>query len=184
MKKILIVFLTISLYKFLLNLFYFYQARNLKTEYLKWLSSKNSKATGKKYLLLDLIEKANISSPRIPISQPMGLGQVATFKASVAEQFPTNAVVIVPHLVALLNELENIFKDRSTEVINPLYWIETILHLPEKTLHYLGLKKHLTVKRIFNILWWLLFSFIGILKFVYEQEISTFLKKLFSSIFS
>ena len=65
---------------------------------------------------------------------------------------------------------------------NPLYWIETALHLPKVVLTYLGLPPESVFIKGALIIWWGIAGIVSILLVVYRPEIRQTIKDLVTTL--
>lgn len=171
--------LLILFYKVLTNSINLYQTKKLCNEYIRWLYDRSNydKVAQKKYLFKELVKKANIVDVHLPTTQPMGYGKIASFKASVAENFPSCFADFATVTNDMFYEMEGIFKSRIREAFNPLYWINLIIYLPKNLLEYFGLSSDNAGSKLLQLIWWL----IGIAGTVLIELYPDYLRQLIGS---
>jgi len=150
--------LAIPLYKLITNLINFYNAKKLLDLYITWLAQNKDykKLAQEKQTFNELIKKANITDPHIQTVQPMGYGKLASFKASIAENFPSRLADFASVTQETLLQIQGIFKKRCWETFNPLYWLNLLIYLPQNLLQYLGFCGKNIFTKLLQLLWWII----------------------------
>lgn len=166
--KIAIIFLAIVAFKATSNFIKYKRCQKLSKMHLEWLADKSDKFTQYKGEILSLFKGAGISDSMVPVTQPTGYGQIASFNASLYLNFPSKVAAFAAGIADKFDQAVGIYRQRYLESFNPLYWIETILFLPKHLLQYIGISSDRIAFKLCNILctfvWWLigaLFIFFG-----------------------
>ena len=181
-KKILIIFLFICLYKIISNFVNYKYLCKIENEYITWLSSKNKNPnlTQCKNKVISLFKKANVSNCCIPLTQPTGFGKCVTTRVSVFENFPSPYENFASIHFNMITVAKGTYKQRALETFNPLFWIDLVLFAPKNILEYIGLNDETTLFKALNIVltffWWLF----GIIINLFNTEIHNFIIKLFT----
>ena len=137
MRKVLILFTLIVIYKIVLNFTRLKQLQRFEKEFILFLSDRPSKIDEHKMQTIELFKKANIPDSQMPVTQPIGFGKVASFNASVYHNFPmAKRTIAEPSLLMFKNAI-GVYKSRIFEAVNPLYWIDLIVFLPRNLLQAL-----------------------------------------------
>ena len=170
----------IPVYKLISNSYYLFRTQRLINVYEYWLTYENNtyELCQEKYLFKKLITKAGVNDKFIPIAQPMGLGQIASFNSSVLTQFPNNSTIFADATLKMLFEAKGIFKERIVETFNLIYWIELILFLPKNLLIYLGLHPGNLIIKIFQLLWVIIAGIYSLGLTLYPELYRILLEKL------
>lgn len=180
MNRLLIIFIFVLVYKFLLNLSSFLRIKHYEKEFLNYLANKESKIEEHRLQTIDLFKKAGIKDTLTPITQPSGYGNIASFNASVFQNFPSNMQVIAVPAMSMFRNAIGIYKSRMMECLSPLYWISLIVFLPRNILLYIGLDSESTAFKLWNVslsfLWWLFCTIISL----FQPEIKSFITNLFA----
>ena len=150
--------LAIPLYKLISNLINLHNTKKIHHLYIIWIETETGYAelTQEKQNFSELIKKANIIEPYIPTVQPMGYGQLASFNASLAENFPSSLENFVVITNKTFLQLIGIFKKRCWETFNPLYWLNLLIYLPQNLLQYLGFSGKNIFTKLLQLLWWII----------------------------
>lgn len=124
-----------------------------------------------------LVQNAGYYDVIIPVTRPMGLGQIVNANINPIDQYPNRMSDIATGIINQLESSRGVYKDRMLFSIHPLLWIEFIIYLPSKTIKYLGLKNE-TLSKFFNVLWWLFgVVIIPILITVYSDELTELFRR-------
>ena len=86
----------------------------------------------------------------------MGYGKLASFKASIAENFPSRLADFASVTQETLLQIQGIFKKRCWETFNPLYWLNLLIYLPQNLLQYLGFCGKNIFTKLLQLLWWII----------------------------
>ena len=134
--------LIIPIYKIASNAFYLYRTCQMIDDYNYWLLHGDNyiELFERKRIFEKILSKADVSDKYLPVTQPTGYGQLASFQSSIIAQFPSNLEAYAPITIKMLLEAKGIFKERILETFNPIYWIELAIFLPKHALMYLGIK--------------------------------------------
>lgn len=180
MNKFLIIFLSIILYKFLTNYIRLKQLQKYEREFIDFLSNKSCIIDEHSVQTINLFKRAGIRDAKIPISQPIGFGQVANFNASTFQNFPmTQRAVSEPALVMFRNAT-GIYRTRMLESINPIYWTDLIVFLPKNLLDYIGINSDAAAFKLWNafltFIWWAICT----IAIIFQPEIKSFILEMFT----
>src|SRR5690606_35006346 len=110
----------------------------------------------------------------IPVTRPLGLGQIANANINPIDQYPNRMSDVAYAINSQLQSSKGVYKQRMLFSINPLLWLEFIIFLPSNIIKYLGFKNE-SVGKLFNVLWWIINAVVlPILITVYTDEITQF----------
>ena len=141
--------------------------------YFEWLRGHSStRVARKRSALKKLIAHAGISNPSLPTVEPMGWGQLASFKIDVLENFPSNRKDITQVTCRVIQDALGVYKDRMWSVINPLSWIQIFVFLPQSIIGYLGLSTDTVLTKLLQLIWWALCSVFALAKVFYADKIN------------
>ena len=124
-----------------------------------------------------LMKQAGISDKGLPITQPMGYGQIANMTISMFEQYPSRIQVIAAVTVETFEHAIGTYKGRAIDAINPLYWISLVVYLPTRVCSSLGAKVDSIPVKILQGLYWLAAAIIGSLLVFAKPAVVAFLRK-------
>lgn len=180
MKKLFILFFAVVLYKLISNLFSLISLQRYEKEFTALLSGEPSKIDEHKLQTIALFKKAGIKDTQVPVSQPVGFGQVANFNASVFHNFPAPIALIALPASQMFRNAIGIYKTRMLESINPIYWISLIIFLPRNILSYIGMDLESSASKLLNVfltfIWWIFCTLVTI----FQPEIKSFIRALFT----
>ena len=180
--KLLYFFIAVLLYKLLVNMYYLWRINYLYSIFISSFNDSNkSKFNSLEYAseMKSVILKAGVQDTRLAVSQPTGYMQVATFKASVLENILNARVDFVEATNSKFRDAMGVYKHRIFECFNPIYWIESIVNLPKRTLVYLGVDGESILVKISTLSYWIL----GAIYAVFSSEINEIIKFYISRLF-
>lgn len=120
---------------------------------------------------IKLFKQAGIEDSFIPVTQPMGYGRVASFKASTFGNYPSPLNVFFSPQLRMFSTATGVYKKKIFESINPLYWIELVIFFPKFIFQYLGISGETIVIKIINLIYW----FISSLLLLFKDDIKNFI---------
>lgn len=162
---ILLFFLIDSAYSY-------YKLNKIYDSYFNWLMDHSStNVARKRSALKKLIAHAGISNPSLPTVEPMGWGKLVSFKIDVLENFPSNRKDIANVTCRIILDALGVYKDRMWSSLNPLFWIQSFVFLPQSIIRYLGLSTDTVLTRLLQLAWWALCSAFTLTKVFYADKI-------------
>lgn len=172
MQKFIYIFIFMISYRIIHNFSSYKSCCKIEKQYSNWLNKQNFSLCESKSKFKNLIERAGIKDVAIPTISNLGYGQIASHNASVLFNFPYNQVDHVKATYSLLYNAKGVYKNRCIESLNPIFWIDTLIHLPRAILGYLGLSEETLSVKFFQLLYWLLVPvFLFFRKYIYAVVI-------------
>ena len=175
LKRLFVISIVIIAYKFLSNTIFYFRCKKLQQTYVEWIAEKNASCTQHRSEVISLFKRAGVQDSYIPVTQPTGYYQLASFKASVFHSFPSNLDGFAQITYRMFQEATGYYKMEALNAFNPLSWIETILFFPKNLLLYLGLNEEKFSFRLSNVvltgIWWCILAIIAL----FDAELKTFL---------
>ena len=114
--------------------------------------------------IIELLKKAGQQSSTITRVKPAGLGFAQTLHLDLFENITANDQQFYNLIFSSFKQAIGVYKKRIYESVNPLYWIEFLIFLPQNLINYiLGDEQHLTsnwIVRLLNAIYWIV-GFIG-----------------------
>lgn len=154
-----------------LNLIKLIQCKHILDKYVHWLKDQTWKLVEKKSKVIALIKGAGISDQQIPVLEPVGYGKLLNAQLSVLDNFPSARKDIYEFTLGLFFNAIGVYRRRTIESFNPLFWIETIIYLPKRILKYLGLNPDSVSAKVLQLLWWFFTVAIAILIAIFQEEL-------------
>ncbi|UVI32064.1 hypothetical protein [Paenibacillus spongiae] len=150
------IFVIVVISRLILNLFRLNKTKMYLREYMNWLNSGEARIDlmEHQHMVTTLVNKAGKGDIRVPVSQAMGYGQIANFKADPFAAFPNRLESVAHITIQTLKSCIGIYRFRCFESFNPIYWLGLIVFLPRSILLYLGVESKSIVTKVFNLLWW------------------------------
>lgn len=138
-------------------------------------SSKQINAAIHKTQILNYIKYAGVKDRQIPITQPLGYGQIASSSVSVFSNILNPRQDIATNAMSSLLEAKGNYWSRFINSFNPFYWIRIIIFIPKYLFSYLGLKEESIFIKIFQLIYWLVAAICTFLITVFPEEVKTFI---------
>ena len=175
LTRLVIIFVVILAYKFLSNITCYFRCKKLQQTFVDWLADRSASCSQHRSEVISLFKRARVKDSYIPITQPTGFFQLASFNASVFQSFPSDIEVFANATYRKFQEAIGFYKFEALNTFNPLSWIDSILFLPKNLLLYIGLREEKTSFRLSNVLltclWWCILWAIAL----FDAEFKTFL---------
>lgn len=179
MCKILICCLLVILYKFSSNLLSYVRIQKYKAEYLEFLKNGTKKIQQHSTLTVSLFKKAGVEDRYFSMTQPIGYGQMEILNTSTFENFPSHYQPFSQYQREMFEDAIGIYRSRTLESFNPIYWIDLIVFMPRNVLGHIGVDKTTTRYKITNILltffWWAFTTLVAI----FQPELKQYISSLF-----
>ena len=133
--------------------------------------------------VIKLFKEAEVQDGTLPFVEPAGYGFVSQGVASVFDNFPSKREDIVQVTIRMFQEAIGVYRTRTLEAINPLYWIELVVFLPQKVLKYLGVSAESLLTRVITLLWWVTSVVAAFLFALYRPDVEALVKAILGKIF-
>jgi len=101
-----------------------------------------------------LIYDAGLGNASIPITQPSGYRQIASFNAKITDNLGNRREDMVSATISILDQTVGVFRMRMMESLSPRFWIEFVVFLPRNVVQYLGGKKDGLAAKVLQLLYW------------------------------
>jgi len=166
MKKILIAFLCLVLFKIINNTVRLIKTKYFWNRYIDWLNDSDNTLYTYKQSIKNLFLHAGMQTLVVPNAAPVGYGQIATYNAEVSENMFIKRNDIVSLTLHLFANTFGVYRSRIIESFSPLYWINFIIFIPKHLLLYIGLDSEKTAYKLLNVvlsaIWWVILGVIAI----------------------
>lgn len=180
--RLLIFFIIVILIKFSLNYYNYMRIKKLHKYFEEFIQHKRTDMNLYRQEVLSLFKKAGVKDVLTPIAEPIGFSQIANATVSVFSMFPSLRPLFAGSALNMFEEAEGVFKKNMINSINPIYWIELILFLPQSLLKYLGLNADSLAFKLWNIfltfVWWVICTLITL----FQPEIKQIIIKLMGNL--
>ncbi|MCP4355742.1 MAG: hypothetical protein GY793_08975 [Proteobacteria bacterium] len=164
MKNYLLLFCIVVILKIALNLYYYLFAKHYWKEYLKSIEDRtNWYISNNKQQIIKLLKKAGIKDTAKNYLEDAGFGKIEKKRMTIFNSICSSKEYVVRSMAENFAEAINVFKKRIFNSINPIYWIELILCLPQNILEYLKVPSEDRKIKILNVVWWFCLLFISII---------------------
>jgi hypothetical protein len=181
MKNVVIFFVAIICIKIMINSYYFFRVKKLYKIYDDYINKKidYKKMIGYSEEIIEMFNKVGIEDLEVPVVEMLGMQRI---KASVQK----NILITRPDVIIQMNKLFfstlGVFKRRIYESLNPIYWIETIIFLPQRAFSFLGVEKDKLLVRVFQLLWWIIAGFGSFFYSIYKPGLDLLIKNHIQSL--
>lgn len=157
------------------------EAEQLRTQFETWANSKNdAKARPNNHTFARLYKYAyNQSEAITDVQDYKDIGryiQVKTTPVSIIQSFPSMNPQIYPIEVATLDNLVDYFEDEYQQNFKLSFWLNFAIFLPQKFVHYIGLKEDSILSKVMNVLYWIVIGLFTLYKPLLRNFLIHFLK--------
>lgn len=168
--------LVIPVYLFIDSVVSYYRLNNIYHKYILWVTTTTKvNILGEKSALKSLIRHAGVEDSIFPDAQLIGYGQVATYRCSVLDNFPSNRQDMAAHTSRMIEEALGVYRDRMWNAFNPLSWIHALIFLPTTVISYLGIGVKNIFAKTLQFIWWFIAVSISVIQFTYPNFTRHFL---------
>ncbi|SHM26931.1 hypothetical protein SAMN05444266_107207 [Chitinophaga jiangningensis] len=157
-------FITLMLLRFLLNIYNLRQTSSLLKKYNHYLAKNTWEFNQEVPAIIDLFKKAGIKDSGVTHQEFLGFGNFANYRVSTFDNITNTRSDIVAHTIGHFNQAIGVFRKRATDSLNPLYWIDFILCLPQHLLSFLGVLPESVVVKIILVIYWIIAMVLGLEK--------------------
>lgn len=175
------IFGLIWLFRLFTNIGYYLYNKRLYNIWCSFFIKNNESAYTYNRNIINHFKNAGIKDVISPISVPTGFGMITTTKSSLFDNLFFKSESTISQAKECFLEAKGVYRTRVIECFNPFYWINLILFLPKNTIQYLGLNSDSILAKLSQFIYWIINS---ILVVAYQEEISSFVKKIIEQLFS
>lgn len=183
MNYLILFFVIVVLYKYFTNWFACRQCKHYLGEYQKHIQHPDSKFLELKAPIIRLFKTAGITDSSVTFVDYIGFDRVLEGKASIFD----NLGRVDPRVSGLLDskfhEAIGVYKTNMADAINPFYWIDFIIHLPQKISKYFGVPTENIFTKIMQAVYWLVGIMITFIYTLFRQEIDQFIRTWLRQLF-
>lgn len=152
--KVSIVFVTVMLIRSLISFIKYRRLVNLHKEYRIYVMEGGEEFPKRKIQIVGLFKESGVKDFTVAGIQPAGYGKITKYQTSGFANLTTRLDNVVPIIDLKFMEAIGEFKLRAQQSVNPLFWLELLLKLPQFLLGYFNVKpKNLAVK-IIQVIYW------------------------------
>ena len=160
--KISIALITGMIIRSLLYSVKYKQMSKFHQEYRKHIDAPSDYIPHHKAKIISLFKEAGVEDFTVGGAEHVGYGQIRTYNASGF----ANLLMINPDIVIPLNlkfkEAIGVFKRRALQSINPLFWIEFLIKLPQYLLKFVELEPQNLIGKIVQLIYWCIWIIVGL----------------------
>lgn len=165
--------LLIPLFFLIDSAFSYYRLSKIYNSYVSWLTNHSSTNVARnRSVLKKLITHAGVSNPSLPTVEPMGWGQLASYKINVLDNFPSNREDIAIITFRTIQDALGVYENRIWASINPFSWVRALVFLPQSIIGYLGLSTDTVLTKLLQLAWWAVCSAFALVKVLYADKMN------------
>jgi hypothetical protein len=180
--------LSIVGYKVLLNFIALIKIKKFHSTYVNYIEKiKNpewtkirEKILQNKTDIIQILTKCSLKDFGVFTTTPTGYGHVEHKQVSILQNLQyigQIGEVNIPSTIDIyLIQAKGILKKRMIEALSPLYWINTLIFLPQNIITYLGFspdnKKTESIMKVINVIYWIVAILIPVLMQLFGVVIS------------
>jgi hypothetical protein len=166
----LILVLIVILLKIAINLSKWLRCARYRRRYVNSLGTDDRALREARSQVTALVKGAGLTDAVVPFVEFIGYGQLSHGNASVLANFPSALDGHVQSTIRMLDDAIGVYRTRALEALNPLFWIEFVIKLPQNALSYLGVPPEALITRILQVLYWILCLIAGLLHSVLKPD--------------
>lgn len=167
--KFIILVLVYFFYRFINNIVLFVRVIILRNDHFKYLELLIAKEESRsesdlsfmdKHCLreseiVELFTKAGEKDNFTPIMQPAGYGYINQSSFSDYKNMFVFEFNVQDRMRARFRNAIGYYRHQALQSLNPLFWIETILHLPSMAFRYMGWGKESSIAKFLDFVTWI-----------------------------
>ena len=180
---IVLLFITIVLIKFFLNISKYYYLKKVITKHNIFIAGEMAEDDGQKKQdgieagnwiqenqleIKNVVSKTGLRDQTKSYMQPLGLGYAKQQNVNALDNMLFLNTEILELAREIINRAKGYYKVQALKSFNPLYWIEILIFLPREILKYIGVdekeKVGSIITKIIQIIYW-----IASIIFMYEK---------------
>ena len=180
---IVLLFITIVLIKFLLNISKYFYLKKVITKHNIFIAGEMAEDDGQKKQdgietgnwiqenqleIKNVVSKTGLRDQTKSYMQPLGLGYAKQQNVNALDNMLFLNTEILELAREIINRAKGYYKVQALKSFNPLYWIEILIFLPREILKYIGVdekeKVGSIITKIIQIIYW-----IASIIFMYEK---------------
>ena len=180
---IVLLFITIVLIKFLLNISKYFYLKKVITKHNIFIAGEMAEDDGQKKQdgieagnwiqenqleIKNVVSKTGLRDQTKSYMQPLGLGYAKQQNVNALDNMLFLNTEILELAREIINRAKGYYKVQALKSFNPLYWIEILIFLPREILKYIGVdekeKVGSIITKIIQIIYWIASIF-----FMYEK---------------
>lgn len=171
MNLFLLSFLVILVIKFAWNLSRYIECKNLLQKYNQYIKNPSFQFAQEISRIVELFKGAGLQNGIVPVVKDVGFGQLQSFNAPLFENIMNTRGDVIGLIQTTFYQAIGVYRSRTLETFNPLYWIETIIYLPRRSLEYLGFSSESKISKFAQFIYWFIVTIATVLYSVFEQDI-------------
>lgn len=156
----LIAISLIVVFKATSNFFKYRRLTSLKDTYENYITQKSGWSVHENQQeIIELFKKAGLKDKTVLISEMVDPMHINNAYVSIFDNMMKFKGEIINNMHSLFCQAIGVYKRRCFDSINPLYWIDFLLFLPQKTIIYLGFnegsKTATAIIKTINVIYWI-----------------------------
>jgi len=176
MINLLYAVLIVIAVKFAINFARYIQCKRYLSKYNRYITKPDYEFAEHQPQIIKLFKAAGVQDSVVTIVQEIGYGNLASSRPSVFSNLTNTREDIIGIVMQMFHQAIGIYRSRTLETFNPLYWVEFVIYLPKQTLKYVGVSPESAVIKIAQVAYWLLGIAATFLLGLFRAEIEQLVK--------
>lgn len=191
LNKILIILLIIVGFKLINNYIRFDQMLKFSRKYSRALELIHAdeiteeadilfqEIRERKPIIQELIQLSSVKLPVQSVNIPdYKFGLVTVKKVNCLDYMLQGHGVVEMAVIETLDYTRGVYKQRMKDAVNPLYWINIMIFLPQELLHYFDYSVGNLFIKLINVVWWAFNLYLSLHSDLVKEFIYTLLSRL------
>ncbi|GAB3177627.1 hypothetical protein [Telluribacter humicola] len=149
------------LVRLIINLYKYFRIQALYKKYIDYIKNDTLSFAEYKSEIKSLFQEAEIKDFGVQYQERLGYGRLAEATVSGFENMTYRGENVFIPMRMRFFEAKGVFRKRCYDSINPLFWIEFLVKLPEHLFKYFGVLPEKVIVKIFLVIYWLVALFFG-----------------------
>ena len=161
--------------------YYMSKTKKFKKKYEDFIKNSNNldKITVHKNEIVRILKKAHVNDSKVPFSNLIGYGQIASGYASVMDNMFVRKQDIFSFMLEMFDAAIGEYSQQVFNSFNPIYWLEVMIYLPKSIFEYIGINGDKRITRITQVVYWIT----GFIYAVYNDKINQMIQDFLSNLF-
>lgn len=166
------------LYRFLSNRADLQSIQNYKEKYEAFLETPDASFAIHEAAVKRLFQRAKIKDVSLSYCEPVGYGKLRTGSVSLFNNMGSTRDDAVFAMRQCFLKAEGVFQENLSECFSPLYWIRTIIFLPNRICEYFGGTEDQVLAKVLQLVYWVLVP----IALVWRDSLYLFIRQLMNQL--
>lgn len=152
----LLIFLSVILIKFSINLTYYVQCKKYYHIYKQYLKKASWTFTERKHKVIKLLKNAGIEDTEFVVLEHIGYGMGSKAQVSYFKNIDNRRDDVIGTTHQMFHQAIGVYRTRMIDAISPLFWLEYVIYLPRNIISYLGIADKDKLVKVLQLIYWTL----------------------------